>query len=149
MKFKAYYLLLISSLILLILGFLEGEETFDINVYDIYFVIANCHLYWLFSIFFLFFFLIYIFFDFGKVELIKILSKLHIFGSLFSLLIFIFPCSLIYDQSNFKFYDEFLWINIIVTISFLVLLFLQLLFIINMVVSLIKRMKLFRASRFT
>lgn len=56
-KFKAYYLLLITSLILLMLGFLIGEGTLDINVHDTYYVIAHSHLY---TMLFLFLFLIFI-----------------------------------------------------------------------------------------
>jgi len=147
MKFKAYYLLLIASFILLLLGFFEKEYIYDYNVHDTYYVIACNHLYWLVSLLLVCFFIIYIFFDFVKVYLIKILSKFHVFGSLVFLMIIIFPYSRIYNQSDFQLYDEFLWINIIVSISFLILLFLQLLFIINIFVSLIKKMESFRASK--
>lgn len=146
-EFKTYYLLLLASLILLLLGLFEKEYIYDYNVHDTYYVIACNHLYWLVSVLLICFFIIYIFFDFGKVYLIKILSKLHIFGSLFSLLIIIFPYSRIYNQSDFELYDEFIWINISIAISFLILLFLQLLFIINIFVSLIKKMKSFRTSK--
>lgn len=147
MKFKTYYLLLITSLILLLLGLFEKECIYDYNVHDTYYVIACNHLHWLVSVLLICFFIIYIFFDFGKVYLIKILSKLHIFGSLFSLLIIIFPYSRIYNQSDFALYDEFIWINISIMVSFLIFLFLQLLFIINIFVSLIKKMKSIRASK--
>ncbi len=147
MKFKTYYLLLIASLILLLLSLFENEYIYDYNIHDTYFVIASNHLYWFVSVLLICFFIIYLFFDFGKVSLIEILSKLHVFGSIFFLLIIIFPYSRVFNQSEFELYDEFIWINISIIISFLILLFLQLLLIINIFVSLIKKLKSIRTSK--
>jgi hypothetical protein len=60
----------------------------------------------------------------------------------------IFPYSIFDKTKEFPLYDSFEYINIVLTVSFLVLLFLQLLFLINIFVSQIKKMKSFRASRF-
>lgn len=147
MKFKAYYLLLIASLILLMLGFLASEETFDINIHDTYFVIANCHLYWLFSSLLFVIFIFYFLLDIAIIRINKIVSKIHIFGSVISITLLIFPYSLFSNPKEFPLFDSFEYINIVLTISFLIILFLQLLFIINIFVSLIKKMKSFRASR--
>lgn len=141
MKFKAYYLLLISSLIFLILAFLVGEETFDINVNDTYYVIANCHLYCLFSSLLFIIFIFYFLLNIAKIKLNKIISKIHIFGTILSIILLIFPYSLFSNPKEFPLYDSFEYINIVLTVSFLVLLFLQLLFILNVFLSLIKKMK--------
>ena len=147
MKFKAYYLLLISSLIFLILAFLVGEETFDIDVHDTYYVIANCHLYCLFSSLLFIIFIFYFLLNIAKIKLNKIISKIHIFGTILSIILLIFPYSLFSNPKEFPLYDSFEYINIVLTVSFLVLLFLQLLFILNIFLSLIKKMKSFRASK--
>lgn len=147
MKFKTYYLLLITSLILIILGFLNGEETFDINVHDTYFVIANCHLYWLFSSLLFIIFIFYFLLDIAKIKLNKIISKIHIFGTIISITSLLFPYALFSNPKKFPPFDSFEYINIVLTISFLIFLFLQLLFIINIFVSLIKKMKSIRASK--
>jgi cytochrome c oxidase subunit 1 len=147
MKIRTYYLLLIASLILLILGFLVGEETFDINIHDIYFVIANCHLYWLFSSLLFIIFIFYFLLDIAKIKLNKIISKIHIFGTIISITSLLFPYTHFSSPKEFSTFDSFEYINIVLTISFLILLFLQLLFIINIFVTLIKKMKSFRASK--
>lgn len=147
MKFKAYYLLFITSLILLMLGFLVGEETFDINIHDTYFVIANSHLYWLFSSLLFITFIFYFLLNITKIKLNKIISKIHIFGTIILIVLLIFPYTLFSNPNEFPLFDSFEYINIVLTISFLILLFLQLLFIINIFVSLIKKVKSFRASK--
>ena len=101
MKFKTYYLLLITSLILIILGFLNGEETFDINVHDTYFVIANCHLYWLFSSLLFIIFIFYFLLDIAKIKLNKIISKIHIFGTIISITSLLFPYALFSNPKKF------------------------------------------------
>jgi heme/copper-type cytochrome/quinol oxidase subunit 1 len=138
-KIKDYYLLLNSSLILLIIGFLVGEETFDINVHDTYYVIANCHLYWLFSSLLFIIFIFYFLLNIIKIELNKIISKIHIFGTIISIILLIFPYFIFDKTKDFPLYDSFEYINTVLILSFLVLLFLQLLFLINIVLSIIKK----------
>lgn len=144
-KFKAYYLLLISSLILLMLGFLVGRETVDINLHDAYYVITRNHLYWLISILLVLFFLIYLLFDKAKINFGHLFSKVHIFRTLISVIGLLFPYSLIFNKAEFPLYDYSLYINLSMTISILVFLMLQILFIIIIFVSLIKKMKSFLA----
>jgi heme/copper-type cytochrome/quinol oxidase subunit 1 len=138
-KIKEYFLLFNSSLILLIIGFLVGEETFDINVHDTYYVIANCHLYWLFSSLLFIIFIFYFLLNIIKIELNKIISKIHIFGTIISIILLIFPYFIFDKTKDFPLYDSFEYINTVLILSFLVLLFLQLLFLINIVLSIIKK----------
>lgn len=146
-KFKAYYLLLIASLTLLMLGFLAGEETFDINMHDTYFVIAHSYIFLLFFLLLFFFFTIYFSLDKAKMNLIKILYKIHVFGTLISVLGVFFPYSFFFYSTKFSLFDYPGFINICITISFLLFLFLQLLFIINIFVSLINKVKSIRTSK--
>ena len=148
-KFKAYYLLFISSLIMLILGFFVGRETLDINLHDTYYVVISNHLYWLISILLFLFFLIYLLFDKAKINFGHIFSKVHILGTLISVLGLLFPYSLIFSKAEFPLYDNSQYINLSMTISILVFLMLQILFVINIFVSLVKKMKSFRASKLT
>ena len=144
-KFKAYYLLLISSLILFMLGFLVGRETVDINLHDTYYVLTRNHLFWLISILLVLFFLIYLLFDKAKINFGHLFSKVHIFGTLISVLGLLFPYSLIFSKAKFPLYDYSLYINLSMTISILVFLMFQILFIIVIFVSIIKKMKSFLA----
>jgi heme/copper-type cytochrome/quinol oxidase subunit 1 len=145
--FKLYYLFFLASFILLMLCFFYGEETFDVNVHDTYFVIAHGYMYGLFSILLFFFFTIYITLDKAKVVLFKLLTKIHIFGTLVSILVMFFPYSIAFLFAKFPLSIDFQLVNIFLTIGFLLFLFLQLLFIINIFVSLIKKMRLLRASQ--
>lgn len=144
---RAYYLLLFTSLIFLLLGLFFGEGTLDINVHDTYFVIAHSYIFMLFFLILFFFFTIYFSFDKGKMNLIKILYKIHVFGTLISVLGVFFPYSFFFYSTKFSLFDYPGFINICITISFLLFLFLQLLFIINIFVSLINKVKSIRTSK--
>lgn len=138
-KLKNHYLLLITSLILLFLGILFNEETFDINVHDTYYVISSNHLYWLISFLLFFFFLIYLLFDKAEINFGHHFSKIHIFGTLISVVGLLFPYSLLFASTEFPLFDNFQYINLSMAISILVFLMLQILFIINIFVILTKR----------
>jgi heme/copper-type cytochrome/quinol oxidase subunit 1 len=117
-KIKEYFLLFNSSLILLIIGFLVGEETFDINVHDTYYVIANCHLYWLFSSLLFIIFIFYFLLNIIKIELNRIISKIHIFGTIISIILLIFPYFIFDKTKDFPLYDSFEYINTVLILSF-------------------------------
>ncbi len=146
-KFKTYYLLLIASLILLMLGFLIGEGTLDINVHDTYYIIAHSHLYTMLFVFLFFIFTICFSLDKAKINFGHLFSKVYIFGALISLIGLLFPYSSIIRANEFPLSDNSLYINLSITISILVFLMLQILFIINIFVILIKKMRLLRASQ--
>lgn len=140
-KFKTYTLLLFASIILFVVGFFVSKEsTIDINIHDTYFVIANCHLFWIFSILMFFFFTIYFSFDKGRIILFRALYKIHILGTLISIFFVFFPYNLIFEPTDFPLFDNMQYINVCITVSFLLFIFFQLLFIINIFVSIIKRL---------
>ncbi len=147
-KFKAYYLLFLTSVIFFVISFLVYYKmTFDINIYDTYYVISEVDFYIMNSFFTMMIGLLYFIFEKFKIILFSVLSKVHIFGTifLFFLIIYFNYYNLLeYQSSEFLFdkpdYNKYIIISILVLIS------LQLLFIINIFVSLIKKMKTFRSS---
>jgi heme/copper-type cytochrome/quinol oxidase subunit 1 len=146
-KFKAYYLLLITSLILLLLGLLIDEGTLDINVHDTYYIIAHSHLYTMLFVFLFFIFTICFSLDKTKINIGSPFFKVYIFGTLISLIGLLIPYSIFYSDSKFPLFDISQYVNLSRTISILVFLMLQILFIINIFVILIKKMRLLRASQ--
>ena len=121
------------------MGFIVNEESTDINIHDTYYVIMNSHLCWLYSIFLMLFFIIYGLFVIFKLNFNPIFSKVHIFGTLISVLGVLFPYSLVFRPTEFPLFDNFEFINLSMAISILVFLMLQILFIINIFVILTKR----------
>ena len=152
MKFKAYYLLLITSLIFFsVVFFVDSQMTFDVNIYDTYYVIKEVDFYLMISFFVLILGLLYFILEKFKIILLSFLSKVHIFGTILMILFFLKdqyflnPISLpkrYYNISRSETFDIFEMIYYILAIIFL-----QLLFIINIFVSLIKKMKLLRTSK--
>lgn len=139
-KRRPYLLLLFVSSILFFLGFILNEETIDVNVHDTYYVILRKHLYWLLSVELFFFSLFYLMFYNAKINFGNLFSKVHVFGTLISVTGLLFPYSLIFRTTEFPLYDNLLYINLCMTISFLLFLILQIIFIINIFVTLTKRL---------
>lgn len=147
MKFKNYYLLLFGSIVLFLLALTAKKKSIDINIGDTYYVMAYNHFYGLLSFLLLLFFILYSSFDLLKIMLYKLISKIHIFGSLFLILVLVFPYSIFNNPNDFPLFDNLFYINTILVVSFLLFLILQLLFIMNIFVSLIKKVKTLRASK--
>ncbi len=147
--FKDYYLLFLTSIFFFVISFLVYYKmTFDINIYDTYYVIREVDFYLINSFFIFFLGLIYFILDKIKIILFTVLKKIHIFGSLFlfSLIIYFNYYNLLEYQSNEFLFDKPDY-NKYMIISIFTLITLQLLFIINIFVSLIKKMKLLRTSK--
>ena len=140
LKRKPYFLLFAIVILFLILGFfVDNKSILDLNVHDTYYIIAHNHLYWLLTIIMFLLLIVYCFLNKLKVNLVVILSKIHIYGTLVSIIGMFFPYSLILKPSNFPLYDDMQNVNLCVSISGLLFLLLQLLFIINIFVAIIKK----------
>jgi heme/copper-type cytochrome/quinol oxidase subunit 1 len=145
---KSYYWFLVTSILFFVFSFFQsGKNILDINVHDTYYVIANVHLYVLLAVIVFFFFAVYWSLDKGKVKLIAILSKLHIYGTLVSIVGLFFPYSFIFKPSNFPLYDDLQNVNLCISISGLLFLLFQLLFIINIFATVIKCIRAFIARK--
>lgn len=140
-KTKRYFWLLAASfLFFLSLFFADGKSSLDLNIHDTYYVIAHGHLYGMMAVVLFFLYTIYWSFDKGKIELIKMLSEWHIYGTLLSLIGMFFPYYLIFSESDFPPFDNFQSINVCLTVCGLLFLFFQLLFIINIFVTIMKNL---------
>ncbi len=149
-KFKSYFLLLIAALVFFVLCFyVSKEETFTLNIHATYYVMSISDFYKGIAILCLTSGLVYFVLDISKVELISILSKVHVFGTLLSIVALIF---LNYknnlDLKSTKFVDitNQLDFNSYIGITFMVILFLQFFFLINIFVAQIKKLRLHRIS---
>ncbi len=141
MKKKPYFLFLFASLLLLLIGFVKSEETFDINVHDTYFIILQNHLYWLFTLLLFFFFIIYLTLDKIRLHLLKMLTKIHIYGTLLLTVGIFFPYDLLFTSSNFLLVDDSQSTNVYRSFCVLFFLIAQVLFIINIFVAIIKKLR--------
>lgn len=145
LKNKYYSLLLLVSIIFLILYFNEHiNENLVINIHDTYYVIKSKHAFVLFgSIFFSagFFYLI---FDFLKIQLFPVLSLIHVYGSLIfiSLIFYYFNIGLSLESiKRFAVIDTVDY-NFRIIVSLLFFAFFQLIFIINLILSIIKKLSI-------
>ncbi|WP_395044698.1 hypothetical protein [Flavobacterium sp.] len=125
--------------------------TFDINIYDTYYVIREEDFYTMVSFFILILGLLYFLLEKIDIILSAIVSKLHILGTILLTLLFfknqyfLNPISLSKKYYEISRFDS---LHIYETVSYILgILILQLLFIINIFVSLIKKMRLLRASQ--
>ncbi|MEO5776368.1 MAG: hypothetical protein ABIQ27_05650 [Flavobacterium sp.] len=144
-KRKPYLLLIIAAVLLLIAGFIVfGASTIVFNVHDTYYVIANSHLSWLLAMILASLSLIYWTLEKAKVGVVPVLSKIHVYGTLLFVIGFFFPYSLLFSSSEsreFPFFDDIQYVNLCLTVNALLFLFLQFLFIINIFVSIIKKLR--------
>lgn len=149
---KSYILLFIFDLVLLIYSlFRTNNNTLSINIHDTYYVIREIDLLILVISFITFFSIFYLLFDFIKFKMILILSKIHVYGTV---LLFLFFYILYYKMQipvipdkNFILANYPKDYSFFIALTLLLIIFLQLLFIINIFVSLIKKMKSFRTSK--
>ncbi len=141
LKRKPYILLLATAVLSLVLGFFTSNaDKIVFNVHDTYYVITYSNLCWLFAEISGSFFLIYWLLEKGKGMMIPLLSLIHIFGTLLSFLGVIFPYHFIFQPSKFPLFDDLQRTNTCIALFALLFLILQILFIINIFVSIIKKL---------
>lgn len=150
-KFKSYFFLLISALVFFVISFcVLKQETFMLNIKDTYYVISKPDFYHGIAILCFTSGLVYFVLDKSNVKLISILSKTHVFGTLVSILLLLFfNYKNNLDVKAVRFGDiinQFDY-NSCVGISLIVILFLQFLFLINIFVSQIQKLRSYRISQ--
>ncbi len=140
-KNKSYYLFFLTVVIFSIFQFFSNNENnLDVNIHDIYFVFGRADLYLLFAVFNLFLGLIYLIFQLSKVMMFKNLSQIHVYGTLLTQLLFFY-----FDYKNsidegFTIFDGTDYNAKMVNILIVIIL-LQMLLIINIFASLIKKIQ--------
>ncbi|WP_412465092.1 hypothetical protein [Flavobacterium mekongense] len=142
LKRKPYLLLLLTSLLLFVIGFVKSDEAFDINIHDTYFVIAQNQLYWLFSLFFFFFFMIYFILEKLRFQWQRLLELIHVYGTVFFTLGMFFPYELIFKSPEFQLFDDYQRSNVYRSFFALFFLIAQILLIINIFVAIIKKLRI-------
>jgi cytochrome c oxidase subunit 1 len=140
-KRKPYILFLFASSLLFLIGLLKSDETFDINVHDTYFVIAQNHLYWLFSLLLFFFFMIYFALEKIKFNWLKNLELIHVYGTLLFSVGMFFPYELVFKSPDFQLFDDYQRSNTYRSFFAVFFLIAQFLLIINIFVTIIKRLR--------
>lgn len=139
LKNKSYFLLLLAATIFLILSFtVDKKETLDINVHDTYYIITFQHASILLCLIFFITGLIYFIFNFFEIQFISILSLIHIYGSMIFLGMFFYYLGKINSSSIFDSIDY----NLRTIISLFIFAGLQLLFVLNLFISIIKKLSI-------
>ena len=142
-------MLLIISMLFFSIRFFESKSTIDFNINDTYYVITNKDLNFFLCYIFLILFLLYFIVDLLKIISINWFSKMHIYATI--LLIALMKINFLFANSNFnlteKYYtnNSFIFKNELKLNFFgLIFLLLQLLFFINIFVSIIIKTKEFK-----
>lgn len=142
---KPYFFFFVSIIIFLIIGFINRSETLDINIHDTYFIIRYYHLAIVLAILFSFIGLLYFTLIKTNFDLVKWMTITHTvvtIGGFFLMLTFF---KLIRNEitlgdyesvmDNFYFNEKMNWGIFIAFFSIVVV---QILFIVNIIYSLIK-----------
>ena len=140
LKSKPYLLLLFVSIIMYVFSFIwDKKETLDINIHDTYYIIEFQNGFILLCLSFLITGLIYLIFDYFKIQLFYFLSRIHIYGSLVFIGLFFFYLNKINSAEDFQLIDSIDY-NFRIIISLLLFVFLQFIFLINLIISIIKKL---------
>ena len=148
---KAYLLLLIEALLFFIPSFNRPDDVkFCLNIGDTYYVTSGEDFYLALSIISLFFGFLYWLFDFIKFRLNSWLSCLHIYSLLIA-----FPLLVYFNYKDsktdtfliFEEYNSFFNYDRLVIIALGFIIFIQILFFINIFASLIKKSSVHSTSK--
>lgn len=143
LKNKYYSLLFLVSIIFLILYFNEYmNENLVINIHDNYYVIKSKHAFVLFGSIFFFTGFFYLIFDFFKIQLFQVLSLIHVYGSLIFISLIFYYLNREMSLESIKRFAviDTVDYNFRAIISLLIFVGLQLLFVFNFFISIIKKL---------
>lgn len=142
LKKQPYLLLLFTSLFFFSMIFVKqgADSTFDINVHDTYFVVEHAFLAEIIAVFLFILFFLYWVFDKIEIGLFSILSKIHVYGTIVSLLGITFPYYLFYDDSPMQ-GNDFFDVNFIIALFGLLFLLVHLVFVLNIILGVFNKMK--------
>ena len=150
MKQKPYNLLLLTGLILVLTSFfLKQNNSVDIHLHDTYFVIGHTHVFWFLAITAIFVWTLYLLTN--KILYSKALIWTHIIITILTLLLFALSLSFgdsfmnstprrNYNYSNWNSFDNYTAFTKAIGISISILLFGQVIYVINLIGGLIKRL---------
>ena len=140
---KEYIYFWLSALIIFILGlftFSDKNAVIDINIHDTYYIIHIFHLITLISLLYFILGSIYWMFKKLKIPLIKNLSLIHLFITIGGLLIYFLLMTLFKDDTEIEpgIYNESSTLGTLLIILFFLIVFAQLLFLLNIIIGFIK-----------
>ncbi|GGD32352.1 hypothetical protein [Flavobacterium orientale] len=140
LKNKSYFFLLLASILFLVLSYIgDKNEILDINVHDTYYIISRQHSFILLCLIFSTTGLFYFVFDFFKIKFVSILSLVHVYGSLIFIGLFFYYLHLVNSVEDFPLFDSIDY-NFRIIVSLLFFAGLQLLFVFNLFISIIKKL---------
>ncbi|WP_298308868.1 hypothetical protein [Flavobacterium sp.] len=153
MKIKPYLFCVVVTIVFIVLYFfINTEAKFVLNIHDTYYVAAINHIVLLLFYLFGILSIIYFLFDFIKINLSKVNIWIHILGSILSIASFFYinylSNELPSQEKGIEYWQNIPDYNLYFFAVILTLITLQFFFIINIIVSIIKKVKSFRASRF-
>lgn len=137
---KLHYLFFLASIALVFLRLLSNNQnSFSINVHDIYYVVGCADLYFFFAVFNALLGLVHLIFLLLKGSILRLFYQIHIYGTLIAQLLFFY-----YNYKNnldnqFNIFDVMDY-NAKMIYVLLIIILLQILLIINIFASLIKKL---------
>jgi heme/copper-type cytochrome/quinol oxidase subunit 1 len=133
-------LFVVAGVLLFLIAFLVYPSGIDLNVHDTYFVIANLHIAFVLLLLFLLFGFVYFIFQRTNRPLKRVPGLIHYFISTFTILLFILSPLLVNHaprryNPNDPVYENLHIINLIITISAILFLVAQAIFLANILRS--------------
>jgi len=135
---KPYPLFLLSIPLLMIAGFLKGDSTFVLNIYDTYFVIAKTHLAQLIAMLFGVIGLSYLLIVKSNKKLSKWLTGIHIYLT-FGGILFVLILAQFYKEDTLTTYNYNANVTAGITLIVLIIILVQIIFPINIIHALVKK----------
>jgi heme/copper-type cytochrome/quinol oxidase subunit 1 len=140
---NSYFLFFCTAVLILIVGMLFFRGVFNVNIHDTYIFIDQVHITLLLTVSFLIVSGIYFSFSKCSKPLNPFFGNLHYLTTMLSLIVFVFPPTCLFEVKRYSaqsrpFANEF-DINDLLAIFGLLFILAQLIFIINIVCSLLRR----------